>query len=692
MNSLLYIGQSALLNSQYATSVHGNNIANQTVEGYRRRTVAMTELPSLSTSKGQVGTGATVSGLLRHFNTYLETQYLRENGQSAGYKAKYDALSQVETRFVEDEKYGTAALLENFWAAWGDVADNPDQSAARSVLLTTSESLTSRLADLAEDLAAQQRSLEKQISQEVDAVNTALAQIAAVNKQLAGSPNRADLLDSRDALLRDLSGRLDIEVAYGGDGQALVKTSAGQTLVDGASSYGLTYKSPYAAASLEPDSAFKGAIWFDGASSDEFTVEITDPGTASGGAGAAMFRVSLDGGRTWLKDDDGNELRFTAGSRDESVTVGGVTIWFGQSGDSGAEEGTALSAGDRFTIVPKTSVAWKSTAGGEVNVTPLAGNTRAGRLTGGTLGGLLAARDECIGSYRESLDAFASTLIWETNRIHSQGSGLTPLSSATGAYGATYTDRPLAQSGLAFADRVTAGSFSLALYDADTGAPLGITAVDFSSVTPGQATFDPSVHSLEDVAAAITASFGGQLTASVQAGRLTLTAADGVTFDYADDSAGIFAATGHNCFFTGTDASSIAVNQELIGNTDRICAGHVNGDGEANSGDNTTAEALAALAEKSVSFFTTRGSSSATLGGYFSTLVAQVGADKSAASTSYQFAASLAEDLDAQQESVGGVNEDEELTQLMRQQQNYQAASKMIQVSLEMIDVLLALK
>lgn len=691
MNSLLYIGQGALMNSQYAIGVHGNNIANQSVEGYRRRTVSTEERPSLDTAQGQVGTGSTIQGIVRHLSAYLETQYLRENAQSEGSKTRYDTLAQVETRFVEDENYGTAALLEDFWGAWADLSDSPDGEAARSVLLSTSQSLTARLTDLAEDLADQQRAIESQLAQEVDETNELLDQIAAVNAQIAGSPNSVGLLDNRDALLRELSGNLDIEVSYGGDGQALVKTSAGQTLVDGGEAFSLVYKAPFASTSLEPDSAFEGAIYFDGSSSQEFTIEVVDGGTASGGAGAATFRVSLDGGKTWLKDDDGAELHYTAGAQEDSVEIDGVTIWFGQSGDSGAMEGTALASGDRFTIVPKSSVAWRSSAGGEVNVTPLAGNSRAGRLTGGSLGGLLEARDECLGEYRERLDAFASTLIWETNRLHSQGSGLTQLSEATGIYKAAFSDRPLSESGLAFADRLTTGSFSLALFDADSGEPLGTTAVDFSSVAPGQATFDPAVHSLDDVAAAITASYGGQVTATVQSGRLVIEAADGVQFEYADDSAGIFAATGHNSFFSGSDASSIAVNQTVLDDTDRICAGHVNGDGEANSGDNTTAELLAGLADKDVAFLRVKGTATDTLGGYFSSLVSKVGADSAAAEASYEYSSALASDLDDKQESVGGVNEDEEMTALLRQQQNYQTASKMIQVSLEMMDTILGL-
>ena len=50
---------------------------------------------------------------------------------------------------------------------------------------------------------------------------------------------------------------------------------------------------PYASTSLEPDSDFAGSIYFDGSSSQEFTVEVVNGGTASGGGTAATFRVSV---------------------------------------------------------------------------------------------------------------------------------------------------------------------------------------------------------------------------------------------------------------------------------------------------------------------------------------------------------------------------------------------------------------
>ncbi len=81
---------------------------------------------------------------------------------------------------------------------------------------------------------------------------------------------------------------------------------------------------------------------------------------------------------------------------------------------------------------------------------------------------------------------------------------------------------PLANSNLPYADKLTAGSFSMAFYSAGTGDKVSVSAVDFSSIPPGKKNFDPSVHSLENVRDAINASFPGKAQAVITDGKLSI--------------------------------------------------------------------------------------------------------------------------------------------------------------------------
>ena len=690
-DSLLSIANSAIRASQYAISTVSSNIANANTEGYRLRTVTMTETDTVNIYGYVTGTGVNAEEAARAFNSYLEELFL---AKYAGY-TRYETLSQwlesVETLTSQDEDTGLVSVLEDYFQAWSDVAADPDDDSAITVLQETASSLASMINSLAQDLESTSELIEQSIASGVDEVNTISAALAELNTAIAADQDNASLLDERDLLVRQLSEYLDVDVQYQGDGQVNVYTCSGLPLVFEDKSYELSYESSKAWSSLTADSTFDGAIYFDGSSSNELTIEVVDAGAADG---TATFKVSYDGGETWLTDDDGDLILYSADAESGAVEIDGVDIWFGSSTDDSAASSGALASGDTFTVMAKSGVYWYRTTSSFVNITPVedsTGGDTSGRLTGGSLAGLCEARDACIGSYLDELESFAEALIWETNYAYSQGASSDPLTSAYGEYSAEDTSSAVSASGLAYADYVTEGSFSLALYDSDSGESLGVTAVDFSSIIPpGSSTFDPAVHSLEDVATAINATFSGQVTATVEDGTLKLESADGVSFSFAGDTTGLLAATGLNVFFTGTDAGDIAVDSDLLSGAVSLNTGVVDASGEVDSGDNTTALALADLADREVSIHLSNGkTTTSTLQDFFGDMVSQVGADLSTAESRADTNQALAESLDEEQESASGVSLDEELVKLELYQRMYQAASQVIAISEELFETLI---
>ncbi len=67
--------------------------------------------------------------------------------------------------------------------------------------------------------------------------------------------------------------------------------------------------------SLVPGSPFKDEVHFSGQSGEELTIQVVSDGNASGAAPAAQFKVSRDGGKTWISNPDGSGKLFTAGGR-----------------------------------------------------------------------------------------------------------------------------------------------------------------------------------------------------------------------------------------------------------------------------------------------------------------------------------------------------------------------------------------
>jgi len=103
-------------------------------------------------------------------------------------------------------------------------------------------------------------------------------------------------------------------------------------------------------------------------------------------------------------------------------------------------------------------------------------------------------------------------------------------------------------------------------------------------------------------------------------------------------------------------------------------------------GDNRNALLLAALQKAN-----TLGNGTATYQGAYSQLVSQIGNKTRELDVSSSAAGKLLSEATLSIQAESGVNLDEEATNLLRYQQAYQAAGKVMQIASEMFDVLLTL-
>ncbi|WP_461210502.1 flagellar hook-associated protein FlgK [Desulfocurvus sp. DL9XJH121] len=702
LNTLLDISRGALYASQASIEVTGNNIANVNTPGYSRQVVQLEESISIDYSPGQLGTGVKAVQVMRYFNDFVEEQYVDKYSQQSRWDAAYQNLRAVDSLFNESNVDGLNAALAQYWADWQELADNPSLIAAREALVGNTQNLLNSMHTIEQDLNSMQQQVDEFIGQEVEEANGILRQIADINLQIQshdvpGQNNANALKDRRAVLVRELAGMIDVDYVDNGGGDFLVMTKAGHTLVDGIEVYGLSFENAQATKALTTGSNFQGDIYFSGSDDFEYTFEVVSGGQVSNAGSAAMMRVSLDGGKTWLTDDDGNELRVAARPEDGKVTVGDLEVWFGsETSFSGTASGD-LEVGDSFTIVPKKGLYWHQTTSSKVNITPQVfanGSDNERRLVGGSIAGYFQFRDQHVGRYKDMLDGFAKTLVWETNRLHSQGAGLQKFDTVTGTYSVDSTTAALGSngSGLAFAENLQDGNMMLYFYDEASGelaSGASFGPLDFG----GGANFDASVHSLVDVRNAINSTWGTYVTADIVSGQLRLTAQDGYEFAFGTDSAGLAAALGVNTFFEGDNAANIEMTTKVRSDLDFISSGHVNGAAETNSGDNTSALNIAQLKDKVVTInINSENPVNQTLGDYFNGLVSGVGADTSTAKFNYQYNATLAQDLDTRQQETAGVNLDEEMGNLIKFQHAYTAAAKLVSTADSMMQTLLGMK
>ncbi|WP_415718508.1 flagellar hook-associated protein FlgK [Maridesulfovibrio sp.] len=703
VNSLLNLGTGALFASQSAISVTGDNISNVNTKGYSRRNVRLEESMSINYNPGQIGTGVRAAEVYRNFDQFVENSYNDKATMRERWDTLYNSLSSVEALFNESRGYGLNSSLTKFFNDWQDLSQRPNDAASRQQLLSDTTNLVNSLHSMQNDMTRYQQQVEDYIKQDVAKANDIMTRIAEINQrinvdQIEGQNNPNALYDERAVLIRDLSEIMDTKMIDNGKGNITILTGAGQTLVDGDKHFSISYDGPQSQNNLSSTSTFDGQAYFAGSSEFEYTLECVTAGDVSG-TPPAEYRVSLDGGTTWLKDDNGNVKTFTANNDTGAIQVEDLKIWFGTGSDSTATPANPMAKGDKFTIVPKNALYWVENTSTKENITPqinFAGQDNQRRVTGGSLAGFFNFRDNAVGRYKERMDAVTKELIWQTNRIHSQGAGLKPHTSLDGTYGVETDSVALGSgsSGLPFADRLQSGNSLMSFYNSTTGAMEASGQIDFSSIIPpGVQNFDPSVHSLEDVEKAINDTFGTYVSASIVNHKLQIKAKDGHEFQMGTDTSGLYAALGLNTYFSGSEATDIEVNGSVNGDIDFINAGHVNGAGEANSGDNTNALKMKEMGMTDLNITTSfDGTTKQTLIEYYDGTVAVVGADTATAKFNYNFQDTLASDLNDKQQAVSGVNIDEEMSNLIKFQHSYTAAAKLITTADQMLQTLLGMK
>jgi len=164
-----------------------------------------------------------------------------------------------------------------------------------------------------------------------------------------------------------------------------------------------------------------------------------------------------------------------------------------------------------------------------------------------------------------------------------------------------------------------------------------------------------------------------------------LSATDGQVFalDALNDSdtSDILVATGMNAFFLGSSAEDIAINESLLDNPDRLSAGL---GGAAGDAGNLTR--MIDLRDRDLNNLAEN-----TIEDFYADLVGDIGFETAAARDTLSAQDQLLAQLEADRESISGVNIDEEMVDMLKYQQSYEAAARFIKVAQEMTSTLINL-
>jgi flagellar hook-associated protein 1 FlgK len=311
----------------------------------------------------------------------------------------------------------------------------------------------------------------------------------------------------------------------------------------------------------------------------------------------------------------------------------------------------AVSNGENAAL---HDVKWKNVDGTLTNITD--------DLTGGTLGGMIEARDSNVQQYLKKLDILSATIVKEVNKRHVTGYGL---------------------------DKSTGVNFFSTL---SVTAKVGNNNTGSATISSGSVT-NPQIVATDNYEVQFLTPSSYTIfntTQGASSGSFTFTSGTPITFFQQKGitlSISGSASSGDRFIISASEnsASVMSVNSGVEANTKKIAAAK----SEA-TGDGDNAISIAGL-QGSLIIGGAAGAASGTFtfDDYYNSLVGTVGLDTATAKDNVRQREAVKLQLENRREAISGVSLDEEMTNLIKFQHAYGAAAKLIGVVDELLTTLL---
>ncbi|MCC2957016.1 flagellar hook-associated protein FlgK [Massilia sp. IC2-477] len=235
--NLLSIGKSGLFAAQAGLATTGHNITNASVAGYNRQVVVQATGPMLDTGVGFQGTGTQISQIKRYSDEFLNSQVRSAQSSKSGLDSYYSQISQIDN-MLADQTSGLSPALQGFFEGLQDMARNRASLPSRQSMLSASDTLATRFQALDTRLDEIRDGVNGTIESSVTLINSYAQQIADLNDQIgtfAAAQQRApnDLLDKRDQLVMELNTQVKANVTPGDNNSLTISIGNGQPLVVG---------------------------------------------------------------------------------------------------------------------------------------------------------------------------------------------------------------------------------------------------------------------------------------------------------------------------------------------------------------------------------------------------------------------------------------------------------------------------
>jgi flagellar hook-associated protein 1 FlgK len=228
----LRTAQSGLLTNQQALNTVSNNVANVNTDGYSRKIINYK-----SVAVAGVGAGVRIADITRQIDEGLLKSLRIENGELNTHVVQEDYYSRIQELFgAPGDNDSVSHLLEEFNEAVELLAASPEKSLEAAELVRRAQDVLNKLRDMSGTLQELRQQADTQIAEEVSQINTITAKIDQLNDDIIANSSigndTTDLKDQRDLELDKLSKLVDIRYFSRSDGDVVVFTKGGRTLVD----------------------------------------------------------------------------------------------------------------------------------------------------------------------------------------------------------------------------------------------------------------------------------------------------------------------------------------------------------------------------------------------------------------------------------------------------------------------------
>nr|WP_298683896.1 flagellar hook-associated protein FlgK [uncultured Dongia sp.] len=220
--------------NQASIQVLSANIAHVNDPNYTKKTLNRESLVLGETQIGSVGIASYSTAVNESLRKQMESLIAR-NGTSG---AQNEYMSRIQQLLgTSSDQAALPNLLSQFTSAWQTLQATPESKAAQTAVIRYGEQLSDEISRVAAGIDAVDSEAKDDINQSVGQLNGLLEQVFELNVRLRSASEvgseRTELLDQRDALVREVAKYVDVRTVERDNGAIALFTPAGLSLVDG---------------------------------------------------------------------------------------------------------------------------------------------------------------------------------------------------------------------------------------------------------------------------------------------------------------------------------------------------------------------------------------------------------------------------------------------------------------------------